>query len=198
MKVRLDSANILDFDVEARPLSWYGGDFVSKEVTAIAARWIGDPKSKTMVWLLHQTPVDQMFDEFADMYDYADIVTGHFIRGFDLPLINAALVELNLGRLPDKLTQDTKLDLVKRHGMSGSLENLASDFGLRGKVDMTQADWRAANRGTAAGVARVRERVVEDVDLHIRLREVLLDQGLLRPPVKWTAESAGRAGRYSP
>lgn len=187
---------ILDFDIEARPLSWYGGDFVSKEVTAIAARWVGDLPSQTMVWTIADSTVVAMLEEFRAQYDSADIVTGHYIRGFDLPLLNAAMIENGLPPLGDKLTQDTKLDLVRRHGMSNSLENLGSDFGLREKVNMTQADWREANRLTPTGVARMKERVVSDVSLHIKLRDILLEKRLLRPVVPWSSVSSGATRSY--
>lgn len=174
------------------------GDFVSREVTAIAARWVGYPKPKTDVWLLGDVTPFDMLEGFVALYDFADVVTGHYIRGFDLPIINSALVEAGLPCLSDKMTQDTKLDLVKRHGMSGSLENLASDFGLRGKVVMSQADWRDANRLTKSGLAKTRRRVVEDVDLTIRLRAVLLENDLLSPPSKWSSTSAGKTKGYTP
>lgn len=96
------------------------------------------------------------------------------------------------------MTQDTKLDLVKRHGMSGSLENLASDFGLFGKYSMTQARWREANRLTEAGLVHTRKRVIDDVDLTIRLRSVLLENGLLSPPSKWSSTASGKNKGYTP
>lgn len=82
MPITLEPLNILAFDCECRPLSWYGGDFVSKEVTAIAARWVSDPKSKTDVWLLGDVTPFDMLEGFVALYDYADIVVGHYIRGF--------------------------------------------------------------------------------------------------------------------
>ena len=36
------SLRVLDFDCECRPLSWYAGDMNSKEITAIAWKWIGE------------------------------------------------------------------------------------------------------------------------------------------------------------
>ena len=38
----------LDFDIEARPLGWLGGDFVHMEITAIASAWVVDGKPKDM------------------------------------------------------------------------------------------------------------------------------------------------------
>lgn len=35
-------ARILDFDVECRPIAWYGGDWVTKQPTAIAWKFVGE------------------------------------------------------------------------------------------------------------------------------------------------------------
>lgn len=197
MRLSLDRQHILDFDIECRPLSWYGGDFVSKEITAIAWAWI-EPKPKIYSLLLGDVSHREMVTQFFDYYHAADIVTGHYIRGFDLPLFNAEAVAEGLGPLKPKMTQDTKLDLTKRHGRSGSLENLAASFGLFEKKSMTESEWREANRLTEEGRLLTAQRVEHDVSLHIRLRSKLLEQGLLRSPVLWTPESSGKGGRYVP
>jgi hypothetical protein len=133
---------------------------------------------------------------FVDAYNQADLVTGHFIRGFDLPLLNAYSVRLFDKPLEAKLTQDTKLDLTKRHGQSNSLENLAAEFQCEhDKYTMTTTDWEEANRLTTKGTKRLRQRASSDVELHIELRRKLLLAGLLSPPRKWSPEGKG-TGKY--
>lgn len=181
---------VLDFDVEARPLHWISGDYVSKEITAIAWAWTDRPEDVTC-YLLGQTDPISMLQRFSEAYTTADMVTGHFIRGYDLPMVNGALTEYQLPALGDKLSQDTKLDLVRRQGLSGSQENLGVMLGLEhGKVKMDQAKWRAANRLTPEGLDAVRERVVGDVQQHIEMRKRLLALGYLGPPVLWKSGSA--------
>ncbi len=107
---------ILHFDVECRPLSWYAGDWVTKEVTAIAAQFVGG--KKMYCWLLGQHSPEQMAEEFVALYDKADMVSGHFVRGFDLPVINGMLFDLKMPFLSDKLSSDTKNDLIKFQGLS--------------------------------------------------------------------------------
>lgn len=193
--------DILDFDIEARPLSWYGGDFVTREVTAIAAGWVGPngkPKGRIGVALLTLDPDSgpEMLNWFLDLYNEADMVTGHFIRGYDLPNLNGALSEHNLPLLDDKLSQDTKLDLVKRSGMSNSQENLGAMLGLKHpKISMDQAKWRAANRLTPEGLALTEKRVVGDVAQHIEMRQVMLDRGMLSAPRVWSSTAKG-VGKY--
>src|SRR5688572_20889360 len=72
---------VLDFDVEARPLHWISGDYVSKEITAIAWAWTDRPDDVTCV-LLGEMPPEDMLLLFCMAYDRADVVTGHYIRGY--------------------------------------------------------------------------------------------------------------------
>lgn len=197
LRITTRPMRVLDFDVEARPLHWISGDYVSKEITAIAWAWADQPARVTCRLLGESDPVE-MLREFCEAFRAADLVTGHFIRGYDLPMVNGALTEYQLPPLPDKLTQDTKLDLVRRAGLSGSQENLGVMLGLEhGKVKMDQAKWRAANRLTKAGLAAVRERVVGDVQQHIEMRARLLRLGYLSAPKVWKGGTA-LAESYTP
>ena len=185
--VRNRPLRILDFDVEARPLHWISGDYVSKEITAIAWAWCDAPSDVTCYLLGESDPV-VMLHAFRAAYDRADMVTGHFIRGYDLPMVNGALTEYQLPALGDKLTHDTKLDLVRRAGLSGSQENIGAMLNLENpKVKMDQRKWRDANRLTPEGLKAVRERVVGDVIQHIEMRQRLLNLGYLGGPVLWKA-----------
>ena len=180
---------ILDFDIENRPLSYLGSDFTTAEVTALAWAWTDCPRDVT-VHLLGQTDRAAMMRAFLAVYNKADMVTGHYIRGHDLPMLNGALMELGMPLLQDKLTQDTKLHLVRSKGLSLSQESLAAMFRLEHqKQSMNQAQWRAANRLTAAGLAEVKRRVVGDVQQHIELRQRLLDHGYLTAPKIWKSTS---------
>lgn len=196
---------ILDFDCEARPLSWLGGDYVTKEPTAIAWAWI-DPENPSQpigdaeVYLLGEkfkgygpdsdTNSLDMLEAFVEVYDEADIVTGHFIRGYDLPLVNGSLLEHGMNALKPKLTHDTKLDLIRFSGVSKSQESLGAMLGLQHpKVGMNQAYWRSANRLEPEGIERTRERVVGDVMQHIEMRSRLMDRGMLGTPKSWSSGS---------
>lgn len=181
---------VLDFDIENRPLSYLGSDFTTAEVTAISWAWVDKPEAVT-VYLLGETELPDILRAFVPVYNQADVVTGHFIRGHDLPMVNGALMELGMQPLADKLTQDTKLDLMRSKGISLSQESLGAMFGLGApKVQMNQIKWRAANRLTPEGLKLVRERVVGDVRQHIEMRAKLLELGYLGPLVKWRSGSA--------
>lgn len=197
LAVRSRPMRVLDFDCEARPLHWISGDYVSKEITAIAWAWTDQPEDVTC-YLLGETDPITMLQRFRQAYETADMVTGHFIRGYDLTMVNGALTEYQLPPLGDKLTQDTKLDLVRRAGLSSSQENLGAMLGLEhGKVKMDQKKWRDANRLTPAGLAAVRERVTGDVKQHIEMRRRLLELGYLSAPVMWRS-GVHAAAEYTP
>ena len=186
---------ILDFDCEARPLSWYGGDFVTKEVTAIACQFIG--QQRVHCWLLGRDDPRAMLRSFTALYDRADMVTGHFIRGYDLPTLNAAMLEYGLPALDNKLAHDTKLDLLKFSGLSKSQENLGALLELEHpKVQMDQAKWREANRLTKRGIALTRQRAVGDVRQHIEMRQELIDRNLLGPPKVWSPHGTDSPGYH--
>lgn len=188
--VKTRPMRVLDFDVEARPLHWISGDYVSKEITAMAWAWSDKPDDVTC-YLLGEVDSVTMLEAFRAAYRQADMVTGHFIRGYDLPMVNGALTEYQLPTLEDKLTHDTKLDLVRRQGLSGSQENLGVMLGLdHGKVKMDQKKWRAANRLTPEGLAAARERVIGDVQQHIEMRRRLMALGYLGAPVVWKGGAA--------
>lgn len=188
---------VLDFDIENRPLSYLGSDFTTAEVTAIAWAWCDRPEDVT-VYLLGETDLRDILHSFVQVYAAADMVTGHYIIGHDLPMLNGALMECGMEPLRDKLVQDTKVHLVSLKGISKSQESLGAMFHLDApKVQMNQSKWRAANRLTPEGLNEVRQRVTGDVRQHIELRRTLLDRQLLRAPSMWRSGSA-RTVEYQP
>lgn len=177
---------ILSFDIENRPLSyWYDGKCTA-EVTAIACKFID---GAGMCACLGEVSMEAMLEGFRTWYDSADIVTGHYILGHDLGIINAMMVECDLPLLGPKLVSDTRKHLVKFSEIAKSQEALGAlrVFKMkRSKEHMTQSDWREANRLTPEGIAETRRRVVGDVEQHIELRARLVERGYLKPPTMWS------------
>jgi hypothetical protein len=178
---------ILDFDIEARPLSYMGGDYVTREITAIACKFINVKDSKMNCWALGEVEPEEMFTRFLEEYNKAGMVTGHYISGYDLSTINGAITEYGFDPLQSKLVQDTYLHLVKRQGQSNSQENLSAMLGLEHpKIGMNQQNWRDANRLTKSGITKTKERVIGDVEQHIEMRQKLIDLGMLGRPKMWS------------
>ena len=191
---------LLCFDLENRPLAyWYDGETTS-EITAFGWKWADEDRVWTM--LLSRTgrfkiqhslnPESHTLNEkaayglFRSVLAKADIVYGHNIRRHDLPILNAGLLRRQLPILPSLLTSDTLKDYPRRGGMSASLANLASFYGLEGeKLTMTQHMWEEANRLKTDGIELARERVEGDVLLQERLRNKLVELELLKPPRRW-------------
>jgi hypothetical protein len=183
MRIRVRQPKTLDFDIESRPLSFTGSKFNpnTKEITAIAAQFVDEPAM--YCWLLGVDEPKAMLEGFLGLYAQADIVTGHYIRGFDLPHVNASCLEYGLSPLSPVLTQDTCSDLKKLHGIQKGQEPLAHM--LEVASSKYHPDWREANRLTEAGVAETRRRVTDDVTQHMALRKKLLDAGWLNAPKWW-------------
>lgn len=193
---------IMDFDVECRPMAWYG-DWLTKEITAIAWRFLDEPETATHSWLLtpsktfeqHQHKKRVGLLRFLKDFEKADLVTGHFIRGFDLPLINGTCIRLKVPPMKKKLVHDTKNDLIVMQGLSKSQENLSAMLELEHKkVKMDTMTWEVANTLSVEGRKAAKERVIGDVNQHIEFRAELIEREAMLPPRDWTPGSRG--GRY--
>jgi hypothetical protein len=178
---------ILDFDIETLPLS-YWADRPTAEITAIASCWTDDMTSMKVSVLGPQQPYEILSD-FVERYNQADIVTGHYIRRFDLPMINGALMEyshLGFKPLAPKLAQDTKMDMHKKGDIPATQEYLSELLGIPiDKYQMTQHKWRSANRLTEAGIQEATNRCSQDVYQHMFLRLQMTHLGLLKAPKVW-------------
>lgn len=189
MKIRTGPSvvkgRILDFDIENRPLTYWVPDRPSAEITSIASCWVDDPDSME-AWLLGRDDPKEMLIKFVERYNEASMVTGHYIRRHDLPIINGALIEYRLPVLGPKMAQDTKVDLVRESDLPVSQESLAYMMGVRERKEhMTQPNWREANRLTPKGLELTYTRVTKDVKQHMRMRKQLLKADYLKSPRVW-------------
>ncbi len=190
---------ILDFDCEARPDAYLGGDLTTRSLTAIAACWADDPEGTMQVWALtakggsHRKQLRRMLESFRVMYDQADIVTGHNILRYDLPVISGSMVYAGLAPLGSTMASDTQLHGPKAAlSYSRSMENMGDMFGLvDGKHHMNNTTWKRANTLDAEHVAVTIERVTSDVRMHVQLRAAMVEAGLLDPAMgsAWSPNS---------
>lgn len=205
-KEYLPERKVLDFDVECRPMAWYGGDFVTKQPTAIAWKFVGGREKPTVAAIGESDRSSRILQEeramlsaFVEAYNEADVVTGHYIRGFDLILLNGALLRLGMPLLIAKLAQDTKNDLVQVSGVSKSQENLGAMFELdHPKIPMNTSKWFEANLLVPEGIALTKKRVVGDVEQHVELRDKMLELSVLAEPSFWNGAPNGAKLNYHP
>lgn len=185
-----EDRRILDFDIENMPVTYYAPDYPTAVITAIAWAFIDDPNNIT-AWVMEDIrDLDwyaSMLDAFLTAYDEADMVTGHYITKHDLPIINGQLIEAGYyNGLGPKMVSDTKEHLVKHSNVPKNQEFIEAIMGTgQQKYQMTQADWRAANRFTPEGVAKTRKRVTTDVKGNMQMRKELITRGLLHEPKIW-------------
>jgi hypothetical protein len=177
---------VLDFDIENRPLSYLGSDFTTSEITAIAAGIYPVQESITSKLLKTPDSALPMLEWFVELWNLADVVTGHYILAHDIPIINGALTEHRMPNLKPKLVSDTKIHGHAGKGISKSQESLSDILGVEAeKYHMTQARWRDANRLTFTGLVETRTRVEGDVHQHMLMRAEMIRLGKLGRPVLW-------------
>lgn len=198
--IRVPAKRVLMFDMEARPIAWYGGDFVTKQITAVSSAYVDDPEGTLQTKYLTKRDLTfrRMLEHIRGRLVEADVVAGHYIRGFDLPLLNANLLLSNLPLLPTLLTVDTKGALPKMHGISKSMENLGAALRLeRSKVQMNTTKWWDANTLTKDGIKAAIIRVEGDVLENIEMYKMLQRRGALAPPIEWNPGPGG-VPEYTP
>jgi hypothetical protein len=145
------------------------------------------PRTRSLSDIWDEGDMQLMLRDFLWAWDEADVVTGHYIRKFDLPILQGALFEFGFPLLDQKLVSDTKTDLVDIAAMSLSQENLAALHELgESKFHMNDNWWRKVARLTPEGLSLAKTRVVQDVIQHQELRRALSEAGALKPPSLWT------------
>jgi hypothetical protein len=184
----IEPLRVLDFDTECRPMH-YSEWRPESQITAYAWSWVGEHHVGSEVL----APDDgndgewYMLSVFLHEYEKADIVTGHYIRKHDLPLLNDHCLRLRGEPLPSKLVHDTKTEFKSVRALGLSQENLAHQFKVaETKHSMSGALWRQANSLTAEGRAETIKRVEGDVRQHKALRQALLEADALHPPKVWS------------
>src|SRR6266496_1708003 len=149
----------LDFDIETRKVGFHqGGRFNPDgcEPIAIACSWAhAQPVGvKTLDTEWREEDLIDMLEWFKTWWDQATMVTGHYIRKFDLPILNGAMAEMGLPLLGEKMSHDTKIDAKRMAGLSLSQENLAYLTRIEeSKFHMNDGRWRRATRLTPEGLA---------------------------------------------
>jgi hypothetical protein len=113
----------------------------------------------------------------------ADVVTGHNLLRFDLPILQAECLRLNLPLLGSVMVQDT-IRVPKSKGYKKGQDNMSHGLGVKQeKLPLSWAQWAAAY--AEPDLATVKERCLSDVLMHIEMREKMLERGWLRAPRKW-------------
>lgn len=191
MRLRsVEQGRILDFDIETIAAGFADPDWVPQKITCVAWSWVGSDKVESRIcgpFGIFGKPERRakMLAALLDQIRKADMVTGHNIERFDLPIVNAEAMRLGLPPVRHVRVQDT-MRLVRAKGFKkgqdvlGRLHHVPSE-----KLAL---DWQAWQDGyDEPGWGTVRERCESDVSMHKELRVQLLEKGHLRAPRVWTA-----------
>lgn len=182
-------SRILDFDCETLAAGYADPEWVPSRVTAIAWSWIGTEEVCTRTILDYAATLDAflamnflgckpMLEEFVAVFNEADAVTGHNIQRFDLGVMNAELMRMQLPVLQPKRVIDT-IRLVRSKGFKKGQDVIADVLDVPAeKKAMNWAQWQRAY--AEPGWPEVRERVSGDVVQHKLLLGRLLELGYLR------------------
>jgi len=117
--------------------------------------------------------------------EQADVVTGHNILRFDLPVLNAECMKLGLPSLEPVLAQDT-IRLPRSKGFKKGQDNLSHALSVpEEKLPLNWAQWQAAYG--EPDLATVKERCASDVAMHVEMRAAAMrERGWLKPPRIWS------------
>lgn len=117
-----------------------------------------------------------MLEEFVEVYNTADIVTGHNISRFDVPALNTELLRLGLAPLRDIPRIDTMRLVAKTKGYKKGQDVMSVVYKLPAeKKALNWAEWQQAY--AEPGWPVVRERVGGDVVQHKQLLRKLMQMG---------------------
>jgi len=191
MKVKISKKKlkILHLDCEALSAGYPTGTYnkVPQKMTAIAWSWGGDDNIEVISCgkkgIFDEEIRAKMIKKFLPILEEANILSGHYLRGFDMPLFVEECHRLNLPMPSAKLVLDT-MDLPKGV-MKKGLDNLAIIYELPAeKMEMNWAQWYKAYGNPTWD--EIEQRVASDVLLQ---KYVLFEQQkrkIQKPPKKWS------------
>lgn len=178
---------ILDFDIETLAAGFADPNWVPQKVTCVSWSWIGSDEVQSVT-----TGKDGFFDKsirakrldpFLKELSKADVVTGHNLLRFDLPVLNAESILCGLGRLSPVDVQDT-MKLPKTKGLKKGLDNLGIMLSVEGKKQsMDWAEWD--NAYEIDGWPEIISRCESDVIMHKQIRQAMIDEEIIGPVVHW-------------
>jgi DNA polymerase elongation subunit (family B) len=180
---------ILDFDIETIAAGFADPEWVPQKITCVAWSWIGSDVVESRVCGpagIFGKPERRakMLAPLLAALSEADMVTGHNIRRFDLPVIQAEVMRLGLPSLEPVLAQDT-IKLRTSKGFKKGQDNLGRLYRIAD--EKLALDWQAwQDAYDEDGWQTIRDRAESDVKMHKQLRAALLEHDYLKEPRRWT------------
>jgi DNA polymerase elongation subunit (family B) len=179
---------ILDFDIETIAAGFADPEWVPQKITCVAWSWIdSDTVESTVCGPLgifgKPERRAKMLKPLLAALAEADMVTGHNIRRFDLPVIQAEVMRLGLPSLQPMLVQDT-IKLRASKGFKKGQDNLGRLYRIAD--EKLALDWQAwQDAYDEDGWQTIRDRAESDVTMHKQLRAALIELDYLKEPRRW-------------
>jgi len=162
--------------------------WVPQKITVVAWSWIGEEQ---VDWRIcgpmglfgNPTLRKVMLRPLLAAIREADMLTGHNILRFDLPVLNAEAMRLGLRPIGKVLVQDT-MRVRKSLGFKKGQDNLSVRYKTPGeKLSLSWQQWQDAY--DTPGWPLIIERCVTDVQDHKNIRAAMLHEGHLKDPIIW-------------
>jgi DNA polymerase elongation subunit (family B) len=189
MRLRsVGQGRILDFDVETIAAGFADPEWVPQKITCVAWSWIGSDVVESRVCgpagiFGRPERRAKMLKPLLAAIAEADMVTGHNIRRFDLPVIQAEVMRLGLPSLQPMLVQDT-IKLRASKGFKKGQDNLGRLYRIAD--EKLALDWQAwQDAYDEDGWQTIRDRAESDVTMHKQLRAALIELDYLKEPRRW-------------
>lgn len=188
IKIAKKPLRVLDFDLETVAAGFADPEFVPQKITCAAWSWIGKKKIYAEVC----SPLGlfgnpdlrvQMLEPLVEAINEADMLTGHNLLRFDLPVLQSELLRLGMNPLSSQLVQDT-MRIVRTKGFKKGQDNLGTLVQTKQqKLSLSWQEWEDAY--DEEGWQTIKNRAVSDVQQHKQLREIMIKNNWLRPPTVW-------------
>ena len=179
-------ARILDFDLETLAAGFADPNWVPQKIMCAAWGWLGEDKSPEVricgpMGFFKDPPRKRMLEPLLKAISEADMLIGHNIIRFDLPILNAECLRLGLPPLKPILVHDT-MGLVKTKGFKKGQDVLSGVLGVSAeKQAMNWHQWQAAY--AEDGWKSIKSRCASDVVQHKQMYAEI--KGWLKQPKVW-------------
>jgi DNA polymerase elongation subunit (family B) len=179
---------VLDFDLETLAAGFADPNWVPQKITCVSWSWSDSDEVKVMVCgpmgFFKPELRREMVIALSEQIEKADMVTGHNILRFDLPVLNSECLRLGLSPLKSVLAQDT-MRIVKTKGLKKGQDNLGKLLETaEQKLSLDWQGWEEAYEQD--GWQTIKDRCVSDVVMHKQMRIEMIERGWLKEPRIWT------------
>lgn len=181
-------ARVLDFDIETIAAGFADPNWVPQKISCVAWSFVGEESVHSRICGplgLYSRPQNRrkMLEPLLAAIDEADLLIGHNIIRFDLPVLNAECLRLGLPSLKAKRVQDT-MRIVKTKGFKKGQDNIIQLTGVPlKKLALSWQEWQDAYEEN--GWKTIIERCEGDVMGHKMMWAEMKERGWLKPETVW-------------